>query len=77
MARDVSALLRNVNETAPAIGRLAEQTGDDLKRVVDHAFWRGLILILVILIGSVPTRLAYRTLAKKYLGEAGPGATRA
>ncbi len=41
MARDVSGLLHNISETAPAIGRLSQQTGEDLKRVVDHAFWRG------------------------------------
>jgi hypothetical protein len=77
MARDLSGLLHTVDGTAPALGKLAQQTGDDLKRVVDHAFWRGLILILVILVGSVPTRLAYRALAKKILGESGTGATRA
>ena len=69
MARDLTAFLRSADETAPAIARLSQKTGDDLKRVVDHAFWRGFVLILVLLVGSVPARLAYRALAKKYLRE--------
>ncbi len=66
MARDLNTLLRSANETAPALAKIGQQTGDDLKRVVDHAFWRGLILIVVLLAGSVPARLAYRALARRY-----------
>jgi hypothetical protein len=66
MARDLNTLLRSANETAPAIARIGQQTGDDLKRVVDHAFWRGLILILVLLAGSIPVRLAYRAIERKF-----------
>jgi len=69
MARDLTTLLRSANETAPALAKISANTGDDLKRVVDHAFWRGIVLILVLLVGSVPTRLAYRALAKRYLRE--------
>ena len=65
MARDLTAFLRSADETAPAIARLSQKTGDDLKRVVDHAFWRGLVLILVVLVGSVPARLAYKALARR------------
>jgi hypothetical protein len=36
-----------------------------LKDVIDHAFWRGLILIVVLLVGSIPVRLAYRALARR------------
>ncbi len=71
MARDLTTLLRSANETAPALAKIGQQTGDDLKRVVDHAFWRGLILIVVLLAGSVPARLAYRALARRY--ERAPG----
>ncbi len=71
MARDLNTLLRSANETAPAISKIGQQTGEDLKRVIDHAFWRGLILILVLLVGSVPARLAYRALARKFQREPG------
>ena len=65
MARDLNTLLRSANETAPAIAGIASKTGDDLKRVVDHAFWRGLILIVVLLAGSIPVRLAYRAIERR------------
>ena len=66
MARDLNTLLRSANETAPAIAKIGQQTGDDLKSVVDHAFWRGLILIVVFLAGLIPVRLAYRAIERRY-----------
>ncbi len=65
MARDLNTLLRSANETAPAIAKIGEKTGEDLKGVIDRAFWRGLILILVLLAGSIPARLAYRAIERK------------
>jgi hypothetical protein len=67
MARDLNTLLQSANQTAPALAKIGQQTGQDLKRVIDHAFWRGLILIVVLLAGSIPARLAYRALARRYL----------
>jgi hypothetical protein len=65
MARDLNTLLRSANETAPAVAHIGQQTGEDLKRVIDHAFWRGLVLIVVLLAGYVAARLAYRAFARK------------
>jgi hypothetical protein len=65
MARDLTTLLRSANETAPALGRIGQQTGEDLKSVIDHAFWRGLVLIVLLLAGSIPARLAYRALERR------------
>ena len=56
--------------------RSAQSTGEDLKRVIDHAFWRGLVLILVLLIGYVAARLAYRALARKLVPESGSPTSR-
>ncbi|MGO9586990.1 MAG: hypothetical protein ACLP2Y_12410 [Limisphaerales bacterium] len=64
-ARDLSALLTAVNQTTPQLAQLGQQTTADANRVVNHAFWRGLILILVFLIGSVVAGLTYRVLARK------------
>jgi hypothetical protein len=55
-ADHLNALLATVNQSSP---ELTAQT----KAVVDHAFWRGLILILALLIGAVLAALAYRMLA--------------
>jgi hypothetical protein len=65
MARDLNALLHSADKSAPAIAKWSQQTGEDLKQVVDHAFWRGLILILTLLVGSVPAALAYRAFARR------------
>ena len=77
MARDLNTLLRTANDSAPAIAKIGAQTGEDLKTVINHAFWRGLILILVLLAGSVPARLAYRALARRWLREPGAPVDRA
>ena len=65
MARDLNTLLRTVGETGPAISKIGAQTGEDLKGVIDHAFWKGLILILVFLVGLIPVRLAYRAIERR------------
>jgi hypothetical protein len=65
MARDLNTLLRSVNETGPALSKIGAQTGEDLKGVIDHAFWKGLILILVFLAGLIPVRLAYRAIERR------------
>jgi hypothetical protein len=62
MARDLNELFRSANSTAPALARISSGAGDDLKRAVDHAFWMGVLLIAVLLVGWVLARLAYRSL---------------
>ena len=65
MARDLSALLASVDKTAPQLGALGSRTAEDLKGVVDRAFWRGIVLVLLLLVGSVFAALAYRALARR------------
>ena len=65
MARDLTALLSSVDKTAPQLGVLGQRTAEDLKGVVDRAFWRGLLLIAVLLIGAIPATLAYKALARR------------
>lgn len=62
MARDLGELLRSANSTAPALAKISSGAGDDMRRVVDHAFWMGVVLIAVLLVGWVLARLAYRAL---------------
>jgi hypothetical protein len=68
-ARDLSALLTTLNQSTSQLAQLGQQTTADANRVVDHAFRRGLILILVLLIGSVVAGLTYRILASKLTGD--------
>jgi hypothetical protein len=68
-ARDLNTLLTTLNQSTPQFTQLGQQTVADANRVVDHAFRRGLILILVLLIGSVVAGLTYRILANKLTGD--------
>ena len=45
MAKEINTLLTSLNQDAPVVAKLSQQTAADLKTVVDHAFRRGLILI--------------------------------
>ncbi|HKD16918.1 MAG TPA: hypothetical protein VKG23_03535 [Thermoanaerobaculia bacterium] len=65
MARDLTTLLSTVDQTAPQLGALGQRTAEDLKGVVDRAFWKGLILIVVLLVGAIPATLAYKALARR------------
>ena len=65
MARDLTVLLSTVDKTAPQLGALGSRTAEDLKGVVDRAFWKGLVLILVLLVGAIPATLAYKALARR------------
>lgn len=64
-ARDLGALLNSVNESTPQLARLRRETTVDAQRVVQHAFWLGLALILILLVGAVLAGLVYRVLAAK------------
>ncbi len=67
--RDLNTLLTTMDQSTPQLARLGQQTADDANGVVNHAFWRGLILILVLLVGSVVAGLTYRILANKLTGD--------
>ena len=68
-ARDLNALLVSVNQATPQVTQLSRQTAADAERVVHHAFWLGLVLVLVLLAGSVVAGLTYRILASKLTGD--------
>jgi hypothetical protein len=65
MARDLTALLVTVDKTAPQLGALGGKTAEEMKGVVDRAFWRGIVLVLLLLVGSPFAALAYRALARR------------
>ncbi len=65
MAGDVNTLLTSVNQSLPQVKVLGQQAKADAQSIVDRAFQKGLILILVLLIGSVVAGLTYRSLAAR------------
>ena len=64
-AKELNALLATVNQSAPQLAQLSQQTTENANRVVQRAFWLGLVLILVFLAGAVLAGLLYRALASK------------
>jgi len=65
MARDLNTLLTSANRTAPEVEKLSKTAANDLQRVVHRAFWLGMVLIVVLLVGSVCAALVYRRLTRK------------
>jgi hypothetical protein len=64
-ANNLNTLLASVNQTAPQIEKLGQQTKADADAVVRHAFLYGMVLVLILLVGSVLAGLIYRHLAGK------------
>ena len=58
-ATNLNTLLVTVNQSAPQLARLGQQTIADAERLMNHAFWLALALILVLLFGSVAAGLVY------------------
>jgi hypothetical protein len=74
-ANNLSALLATVNQSAPQIEKLGQQTKTDADDIVRHAFYYGVALVLILLVGSVLAGLIYRRLAGKLAaGRSGPSA---
>lgn len=69
MARDLNVLLASANQSATQLAILSEQATGKAERVVDRAFRHGLILVAFLLVGSVFAGLAYRALARKFVGQ--------
>ena len=65
-ANNLNALLTTMNQSAPQLAQLGQQTSADAERVVNHAFRLGLVLILVLLSGALVAGLLYRVLANKF-----------
>jgi hypothetical protein len=64
-ANNLTALLTTVNQSTPELARLSQESVAEAKQIVDHAFWRGVILVVILLVGAVLAGLTYRKLAKK------------
>jgi hypothetical protein len=63
-ANNLNALLASMNQSAPQLEKLSQQTKADAEEVVRHAFHYGLVLVLVLLAGSLVVALAYRRLTR-------------
>ena len=64
-ANNLNALLTSVNQSAPQMAKLGQQTKAEADDVVRHAFIYGLVLVLILLAGSVMAGLTFRRLVNK------------
>jgi hypothetical protein len=64
-ANNLNTLLTTINESVPQLAQLQRQSADEANRVVDHAFWRALVLIIVFLAGAVAAACIWRMLVNK------------
>jgi len=65
MAEDVTKLLVTANENVTQLTRLSDDATKRVDRAVDRAFHRGILLIVIFLVGSVLAALTYRALSRK------------
>ncbi|HTL72645.1 MAG TPA: hypothetical protein VL863_05020 [bacterium] len=64
-AKDLNATLQTMNETTPQLLNLSQEATVNANRVVNHAFWKGVILIVILMMAAVVAALTYRFLAHR------------
>jgi hypothetical protein len=64
-ANNLSALLATINDSLPRLTQLQERSVAQANRVVNHAFWLALALIIVFLVGAVAAGSIWRMLPNK------------
>lgn len=65
MAKDLNTLLTSANQSVTQVTRLSDEATARVDRVVDRAFHRGVMLIVIFLVGAVLAGLIYRALARR------------
>jgi hypothetical protein len=64
-ARDLNSLVAALNQSVPQATQLSQRAVQDAESLVDRAFWRGVMLIVILLVGSLLAALTYRRLTSR------------
>jgi len=64
-ARELNSLIGSVDQATPQVARFGQQAQADARKLINHCFQLGLIMLGVILVGAVSAGLIYRALARK------------
>jgi hypothetical protein len=59
-AQDLRALIEQMDTSSASVERVAASASQDLQALIDHAFWRGVYLVLVLVAAVLAAALAYR-----------------
>lgn len=64
-ARELQALVESIDAGTPGIAGLAERTTAELNGVIDHLFWRLVLLGVILVLACVAGAVAYRLIARR------------
>ncbi|HEX5222769.1 MAG TPA: hypothetical protein VFZ59_24650 [Verrucomicrobiae bacterium] len=68
MAKELNVLLTTANSNVTQLTQLSDGAAKRADRLVDRAFHRGILLIVILLVGTVLAALTYRALTRKRTG---------
>ncbi len=66
-ANELQQLIAGIEQGTPALAQSAGRAAATLQDVVDHAYWRIVELIALLLLGGLAAALAYRGIARRWL----------
>jgi hypothetical protein len=66
-ATQLQQLIAGIDQSSPALVQTADHATATLREVVDHAYWRSVQLIGLLLLGGLGVALVYRGVARRWL----------
>jgi hypothetical protein len=72
-ARELQTLVATIDAGTPGLANLTQRATGDIKGVIDHLFWRLVLLVVIVIVLTVVAILGYRLIAHRVL----PGHARA
>lgn len=65
-AQQLQALVAQLDSSSTGVERLTASAANDLRVVVDHAFWRGVQLIVILTVSVLIAAVTYRLAARRF-----------
>ena len=72
-ARELQTLVASIDAGTPGLANLTQQATGDIKGVIDHLFWRLVVLVVIVIVLTVIAILTYKLIARRvFPGHARP-----
>ena len=71
LLRRMQTLLAQLDTSSTGVTKLSASAATELQAVVDHAFWRGIQLLLILVVAVLAAALIYRVAARHLRSERG------